>query len=533
MDGRAQTTSYEQTGFFSTIVIDYLNGNPLLAPFYTHSPSVEGLKNALSQKVFSAEARQLLVSVLKEQYSGVSASDAVEKNLGLLLQPNTFSICTAHQPNLFTGPLYFIYKILHAIKLAEFCKVQFPQNNFVPVYFMGSEDADLEELNHFSVEGKKYEWKTDQKGAVGRMLVDKGILELINELEGQLSVQPFGDTFIDLLKECFTLQKPVQTATFEVVHQLFEKFGLLILIPDHPQFKKAAQAIFEQELLQQSSSKIVGDTMTRINQHYKVQAHPREINLFYLKGDSRERIITNKEGFAVNNTSQTFLKEEMLEELRLYPERFSPNVILRGLFQETILPNIAFIGGGGELAYWLQLKDLFSHYKTPFPVLILRNSFLVIETKWQEKISALPLHILDLFQPQDKLFNELVKKFSDNNLSLEENITSILKVYSQVQEKAAAVDATLLKHIGALETNAKKGLEGLAQKMMRAEKKKFAAQQSKVEAIKKALFPGESLQERVENIAGFYSKYGPSFIDLMYKHLLTTEQEFTILLLDQ
>ncbi|MBD0352490.1 MAG: bacillithiol biosynthesis BshC, partial [Flavisolibacter sp.] len=168
---------------FSKIVVDYLEGNEQLQPFYLHPPTLEGINQAIHQKQQQKIDRTLLVQVLQDQYKGKEQGEAVKQNIEALLSPDTFIVCTAHQPNLCTGPLYFIYKILHAIKLAAYLHRQLPHYKFVPVYYMGSEDADLAELNHFTIEGKRYEWQTDQKGAVGRMKVDKKLITLLDELE--------------------------------------------------------------------------------------------------------------------------------------------------------------------------------------------------------------------------------------------------------------------------------------------------------------------------------------------------------------
>src|SRR4029077_7024880 len=138
--------------------------------------------------------------------------------------------------------------------------------------------------------------------------------------------------------------------------------------------------------------------------------NPREINLFYLKDDMRERLEQKNGGYAVNNTDIFFSGDALEKELTDFPERFSPNVILRGLFQETILPNIAFVGGGGELAYWLELKPLFEHYSVPFPVSILRNSFLVLNAEQDKLAHKLGFDFSELFKTEVILQGELVKK---------------------------------------------------------------------------------------------------------------------------
>lgn len=528
----AQRIPYQHTGAFSKIVLDYLEGVPSLDTFYENRPTSEGIQKAIEQKQQQNIDRGSLVAVLKEQYASSYAEKAMDNvlaNIELLSKRTTFTICTAHQPNLFTGPLYFIYKILHAIKLSEELKAQHPHFDFVPVYYMGSEDADLAELNHFHVEGKKYEWATKQTGAVGRMRVDKALLLLIDELEGQLSIHPHGSEWTNLLKQYFTIGTTIQLATFGLVHHLFAAYGLVVLIADHTLLKKSMRDVFEEDLFKHTSSSIVTATSTRLNEVYPTQAHSRDINLFYLHDGIRERIEKKSEDFVVCNTSITFSAAAIKDELQNHPERFSPNVILRGLYQETILPNIVFIGGGGEVAYWLQLKDLFQYYNVPYPALVLRNSFVVVEQKWQERIVKLNSDILSFFQASETILNTIVQRNTTRQLTLNGKLEKADALYDTILDQAQTIDPTLAQHVAAIKKQALHKLKEVEKKMLRAEKRRFKDQQQQIEAIRKSLFPRDGLQERVDNICFYYAKWGSGFIDILLKQSLGLEQQFTVL----
>ena len=520
---------YNQTASFSKIVTDYLSSEKTLQQFYSQPPSLEGIKAKLEERKKFTTNRQILVEVLQEQYKGLQVSPIVQQNIESLLSPNTFTVCTAHQHNLFTGPLYFIYKILHAIKLAEHLKQMIPGYDFVPVYYMGSEDADFAELNHTYVDGKKLEWKKEQKGAVGRMIVDKTLIQLIDELKGQLTVEEKGAEVIGLLRNAYINGKTIQSATLELLNELYGRYGLIVLIPDHPLLKKQATKIFEDDLFNNKPAQIVQQTSERLSEYYNAQAYPREINLFYLKDGIRERIEKREHRFFVLNTDISFNEYELKKELEYNPERFSPNVILRGIYQETILPNLAFIGGGGELAYWLQLKDLFSQYHVPYPVLALRNSFLVIEEKWKKKIQHLGLSINDLFIDPSELLNRIVKEKAEHPVSLNGNFEKASELFEHIKVQAQHVDSTLAKHVAAIEARSLKALKELEKKMLRAEKRKHTDLQAQIHKLRIGLFPNNGLQERVENFSRFYAKWGSTFVDELYKHSVTLEQEFTVL----
>ena len=206
-------------------------------------------------------------------------------------------------------------------------------------------------------------------------------------------------------------------------------------------------------------------TTVKLDELYKVQAHPRDINLFYLKDDIRERIEVREGKYEVLNSKIVFTKEELLTELRNHPERFSPNVILRGLYQETILPNIVFIGGGGELAYWFELKALFERYNIPYPVHVLRNSFLIVEKKIQEKINKLRFTDEDIFLPEQDLVNKLVVRESDKKLQLNGTLSATEQLYENIKQQAVSIDATLEMHVNALKTTTLHRLRELEKKL--------------------------------------------------------------------
>ncbi len=516
MHPTANYLPYESTGYFSRIVSDYLSQSLQLQPFYRHAPTIKGIKDSIAARQLFDTPRELLTEVLKEQYANITTTEKVKQNIELLSDKNTFTVTTAHQPNIFTGPLYFIYKILHAVKLADELNTQLPQYKFVPVCYMGSEDADLDELGFVNVGGQKLVWETKQTGAVGRMKVDKALLKLIHAIHGQAGVLPFGNELTDLLKQCYTEGKLIQQATLELINALFGEYGLVVLIPDNAKLKMAFHSVVEKELTEGFSHQIVAGTIEKLGQHYKVQAGGREINLFYLIDDKRERIEVRGTKYEVRTLGLSFTKEEILLELKNYPERFSANVILRGAFQETVLPNIAFIGGGGELAYWLELKNVFEAVQIPYPVLLLRNSFLLMSKEQSGKLKQLGFTDADLFKDELSLLNTLVKGESEHQLSLSKELQQAKEYYAQVRIVTDAVDKTLSGHLGALEKQALKKLTELEKKLLRAERFKYDTQQKQIAKLKRSLFPSNSLQERTDNFSLYYATYGKAWLQTVY-----------------
>lgn len=528
MNCHSTRLQYSETGYFSKIVTAYLQSKKEIVPFYRHATDINGIKDSIEERKKFPHHRAALVSGLQKQYEAINTSDAVKQQIALLLQEDTFTITTAHQPVIFTGTLYFIYKILHVIKLAASLKVQLPQCNFVPVFYMGSEDADLDELGTIWLNNEKIVWDTPQTGAVGRMKTT-GLDKIIARIDGELSVQPHGKELVQLLKDCYLNSPDIQTATFKLIDALFAHYGLVVLIPDNAAFKKLMLPVFEDDLFHQTASGIATKTIEALSAHYKVQANPRAINLFYLKDDIRERIEQDGAEWKVVGRDIRFTKESLQQELQQHPERFSPNVILRGIFQETILPNILFVGGGGELAYWLELKNIFEHYQVPYPVLVLRNSFLLIEKRWKEKIKRLGFCHFDFFKPEQELLTRLVMHNKSGALKLEAELEAVKQFYGALKTKAGEIDTTLEQHIEALRAKATRPLYELEKKMLRAEKRKYKDQLHQIHAVKAALFPMNSLQERIENFMPYYARWGSSFIEMIYNNSLTLEQEFFML----
>lgn len=532
MDCKSTRITYKQTGSFSKLMVDYLDQVPALRPFFEYKNNWEGFEAALKDRQRFSTDRAALVEHLHQQYSGIELNDRVKKNIESLLQPGTYTVVTAHQPNLLTGPLYFFYKIFHAIRIAEEAGKKYPVHHFVPVYYMGNEDADLDELGHFVLNGEKFNWDTQQTGAVGRMKVDDKLISLITRAEGQVRVLPNGGWLMDQIRSIFQKGKTIQQATMELVNLLFADYGLVVMIADSRIMKQQAIPVFEKELFGDGASSYVLETTDNLhNNGYKVQAHPRAINLFYLSDGIRNRIEKVGDYFEVVNTDIRFTETELREELHNNPHHFSPNVILRGIYQETLLPNVAFVGGGGETAYWLQLKSLFKAYNVFYPVLVARNSFMLLNEKQDKLLNNMKIESSQLFMGEEKLMEWWVQRETGNAASLANELREAEGLYQKIRSRASEIDPTLAAHVEALEINSLTRLQQLEKKMLRAEKRKYSDQKRQLESLFSSLFPNGGLQERVENFMPFYGRWGKEWMQEIYKASGTFEQEFGILVM--
>ena len=400
----SQQIPLNSVGAFPKLFLDYISKNENLEKFYNQYPDIQGFSKVIEERVFTETKRKILVSVLKKQYHSLEN----KPNIDILLEPNTFTITTGHQLNIFTGPLYVIYKIVTIINLAKKLKAEFPAYNFVPVYWMASEDHDFAEIASFNLFGKNYKWETEQKGAVGRMNPAE-----LQSIFDELPEKPA------LFEEAYLKNRTLANAARQYMHHLFGNEGLVCIDADDAALKSIFSEIIKDDLLNNSANEIVSKTSGELNgMGYHTQITPREINFFYLQNGLRERIIKEENSYKILNADLSFSREEMLKTLDDQPENFSPNVVLRPLYQETILPNLAYIGGPSEVPYWLQLKEIFDHYGEQFPLLIPRNFALVVNQASQKRIDKLGVTAEELFADEVILRRNFVERNSENSLSL-------------------------------------------------------------------------------------------------------------------
>ncbi|WP_306352934.1 bacillithiol biosynthesis cysteine-adding enzyme BshC [Flavobacterium sp. '19STA2R22 D10 B1'] len=522
--------SYQESGYFTPLMNDYLDQKPNIQSLYNRFPSLENFKEQIIEKQqnYPVSFRGVLVSALQKQYKSIETSASTQQNIDALLKNNTFTITTGHQLNLFTGPLYFLYKIISTINLTEQLKVQYPESNFVPIYWMATEDHDFEEINYFTFKGKKIRWNKNSTGPVGR-LSTKGLEDVFEVFTQELGVGKNADDIKRMFEEAYLAHDSLADATRHLANALFGQYGLVILDADSSDLKREFIPYIKEELLHQSASPLVLATTEKL-QNYNIQVNPREINLFYIEDTLRERIILEGDHYLVNNTELRFSREEILELVEQHPEKFSPNVIMRPLYQEIILPNLCYIGGGGELAYWLELKSYFNHSDIPFPILLLRNSVLIATAKQALKADKLDLSWSDLFSKQQILLNRKTKELSEFPIDFSAQKEFLKKQFEALHEIAKKTDASFLGAVNAQEVKQIKGLEHLEKRLLRAQKRKLSDELNRITELQNELFPGQSLQERKDNFSEYYLETGPLLIENLMKELKPLENNFSIVI---
>ncbi len=504
-----QKISLAETNSFTPLFLDYIRQNQKLKKFYNRFPEIKNFKDQIKEKStsFPKQNREVLVQALQKQYEKYTVTKAVKSNIELLGDKKTFTVTTGHQLNIFTGPLYFIYKIVTVINTCKKLKEAYPEYNFVPVYWMASEDNDFEEIKYFRLQRKKYVWETRQKGAVGRFN-PKELEILLKEIPGDLSV----------FREAYLKHTTLSDAVRYYVNKLFGSEGLVVVNSDSRTLKTLFKNVIQDDLENNSSKKLVDNTNHELEKlDYKPQVFCRDINFFYLDNGLRERIEKTGDRYTVVDSDLSFSPSGIKSLVENSPEKFSPNVILRPLYQEIILPNLAYVGGPAEVVYWLQLKDVFKHYNTPFPALMPRNFAMVIDAPTQRKFEKTGLVLSDLFQEKNSLLNHYTLKFTQHKLKLNGEKEAIENYFKIIREQAETLDKTLGPLVGAETQRAIKSLEKIEHKLLKAEKRFQSDKLKQIEAVKELLFPNGGLQERTDNFLNFFLQ-DPQFIQKLIEN---------------
>ncbi|GAB1856346.1 bacillithiol biosynthesis cysteine-adding enzyme BshC [Flavobacteriaceae bacterium MHTCC 0001] len=531
---------FKNTGYFSSLICDYLDERSDLKPFYNRFPNIKNVKAQIDEKRSAFEQsgggisktnRKVLTEVLQCQYTNVEVSELTSQNIEHLNSENTFTITTGHQLNLFTGPLYFLYKIVSAINLSNQLKEAYPEYNFVPVYWMATEDHDFDEINYFNFKGKKFQWNRSSSGAVGELSTEglDAVLELFSQ---DLGASNNAQGLKKLFENAYLTHTNLTDATRFLANELFKDYGLVIIDASATNLKRLFLPYVEKELINQVSYKsvsVTNKTLAEVDEAYKIQVNPREINLFYLKDNIRERIVFEDGNYKVLNTKIIWSEGAILKHLREAPERFSPNVIMRPLYQEVILPNLCYIGGGGELAYWLQLKSYFDAVNIQFPILLLRNSVLVKSEKQSKKLDNLNISNEDIFLKRDTFINKKVRQISNIDIDFSPKKELLTQQFRALYKLAEQTDKSFYGAVKAQEQKQLKGLKKLEQRLLQAQKRKLSDEVSRMVEIQNQLFPNGSLQERNANFSEFYLEYGERLIPLLVSALDPLHQQFSIL----
>jgi bacillithiol biosynthesis cysteine-adding enzyme BshC len=514
------------------MMCDFLDRRAGVKEFYHNFPDIEGFGKQIEEKRnnYPDAFRNTLVTSLNNQYQGIEVSENTSENIGFLEKNNSFTVTTGHQLNLFTGPLYFLYKIASVINLSKQLKTEFPDFEFIPVYWMASEDHDFDEICYFNFKGKKLIWKRDAEGPVGRMTT-QGLDAVFEEFQRLLGPGKQAGRLMDLFRSSYLTHDNLSLATRHLANELFGSEGLVIIDGDDKDLKRLFAPKFKEELIDQRCFAKVTETSARLEKEYHIQVNPREINLFYITDQLRERIVFEGGHYRVNQTELEFTEEDILKELSEHPERFSPNVLMRPLYQEVILPNLSYTGGGGELAYWMQLKDYFKTAEVTFPILHLRNSALLVSEKQYGKMQRLDMDPREMFLDQNELISRKVKEISELKIDFTSERKALHDMFGSMKKIAEETDKSFIGAVLAQEKKQLNGLDRLEKRLLKAQKRNYKDRVDRIKVLQDQLFPGHSLQERQANFSEFYETLGEELVPVILDRLDPLKLEFDLILL--
>jgi bacillithiol biosynthesis cysteine-adding enzyme BshC len=543
-----QTADYSKLPNFSKLFLEYVSGDEesfkKLKPFFNeHFRNNEEFFKVIDAKIHNYNTnryfdKDLLIEILKRQNMGFGGNDKTATNIELLKREDTFAVVTGQQVGLYSGNMYTIYKTITTIKLAENLSARFPQFKFVPVFWLESDDHDLEESNHIHVINKQNELvrvgfenptaegeeETPKRSAapVGSIKFDESIESINNRLLESLMETDYKSEIAEKINKFYSKGNDFKTAFAEFMNWIFSDHGLVFVDPNDKEIKKLLTPVFEKEL--NTSPRLceaVIDSSAELEKNYDLQVKPKVINLFFLHNNNRLLIEPREnDRFALKNSKRRFEHDELLNILFESPELFSPNVVLRPICQDYLLPTVAYVGGPSEISYFAQLKPAYNHYDLTMPVIFPRASLTILENKITKFIKNYNINFEEIFDHK-ALVTKVVNKLSE--VKVDDEISKVQdelnKAFYELKNMTARVDQTLLNGVDTMKERVNQNLEQFKGKLINAQAKKSDVATTQIDKVVNNIYPQHNLQERVINILYFLNKYGDQFIKRLFNDI--------------
>ena len=401
--------------------------------------------------------RTKLVYLINEQYAGYSPSNKTALNIKLLEDSKTMAVVTGQQLGMLGGPMYTFYKIITAIKLAKHLSERYDDYHFVPVFWLEGDDHDFEEVSFIKmindqnditqlVYGDKKEEEEGNTGSVGYIKFNESINKFFDDLGAILRGTEFKDEILTKLKSFYKDGASFKDAFKKLLFWLFDRYGLIIFDPQDAAVKSLLKPVFKKEItdFRTHTAKLV-NVSAKLEELYHAQVKIRPINLFYSIDGGRHLIEPGDNDFKLKRKRKRFSYEELIQLIEDEPEKFSPNVILRPICQDYLLPTAFYIGGPSEIAYFAQVMPLYDIYKIPAPVIYPRSSLTIVEKGAHSLLEKYNLTIHDIFINTDKLKDRVLSEISEDSLDeiFEKTKTELELTMDSLKEKLFGFDKTL------------------------------------------------------------------------------------------
>jgi bacillithiol synthase len=486
--------------------------------------------------------REPLYSALVAQNKGYVAGDATFANLERLKSPTTFAVVTGQQVGIFGGPLYTLYKALTAVQLARWLAGQFPSYDFVPVFWLESEDHDFAEINNAGAISADNDFfrvryaEPDEDAPrdlrpVSQRPIDARMKDTIDALRSRLPETDFSDAVFKTLHTCYAEGEHLQRAFARYINSLYPDTGLIFIDPGDPTIKELVTPVLLQELETfPTTGEEVIKRSAELEERYHAQIKPRAVNLFLLHKDNRYPIEPSDYGFFLKGTRRRFTREEMLELAAAEPARFSPNVLLRPVMQDFLLPTAAYVAGPAEISYFAQLQPAYDHFQVPMPVIVPRSGITIIEQKVEKVFRKFELPYAAMFLDSEAAWR-LARRSDESAAHFDVTAFNrrILDVLDELPQLAAEEHANLAGPADTTIQNIRRSLSTFEEKVLRHRQRNDAVLTRQIEKMLVYLSPEGSPQERQLNILTLLNRYGDDLLPRIEQACLPFPAEHRLL----
>lgn len=477
-------------------------------------------------------ARDAVADVLVDQNRKAGASEIAIGNIERLRQKDSVVVITGQQAGFFTGPLYTVYKALTAIKLTAELRVR--GVNAVPMFWVASEDHDFEEVNHTRVVNREGQLTTITYTAcspkegkpVGQVTLCDEVDGNIEELIAALPASEFMPRLTDDLRASYHAGAGYADAFGKLMLKMMGHFGIVLINPLDDRLKQVAGEIYTRAIsrVPEFATQLVKESaeLEAAGYHAQVYTAPEAVPLFMLDDGRRKAIVRRDDGrFYLKGSEKSFNADELRDTVQRCPSCFSPNVTLRPIVQDFLLPTIAYIGGPAEIAYFAQLRPNYRLLERVEPVVLPRASFTLIEKRHAKTMSKYSIELADLFSGQEDVMKKVVEGSMDQNTAMvfDESEKIFNEQLEKLRESLMAVDPTLADALKGGREKIVYQLHNLRTRFIHNRSKRDETMQQQIERLFAVLYPNKNLQEREINVSYFLARYGYELIDRLYQEV--------------
>ncbi len=524
---KSQCLPFTQIPHSNQLFTDFLSYRPSVHPFYPRSPRFsDWFEEAADGLKYDPARRQRVCSVLERQNTSWNASPKTFENIARM-KSGAAAVVTGQQVGLFGGPLFSLFKALTAVKLAE--EASSRGVNCVPVFWLATEDHDLDEVNHISLPNTDHALQSVIAPSAGLLHSPVGAIKFGNEIEAvvkQVEILLGESEITANLREAYRPGETFGTAFARLFSNLFSPWGVILLDASDPELHQIAEPIYSQAAEQADQINGLlqarGKALQLAGYEPQVKVTSSSTLLFTLVGGARVPVHQHSsatDGISFVIGEEKLSKTELHDRIRAKPEDFSPNVLLRPVVQDYLLPTLVYAGGAAEIAYFAQVAEVYDallHKVTP---IVPRFSATIIDVKHQALLDRYKLRFTDIFQAPEQLRQFLAAETLPQGLnkSFEDAEASVKRSISAIRDGLESLDKTLLESAATAESKILYQLTGLRSKAARAELRHSEILGRHAEILSNGLYPNKTLQER--EIAGihFLARHGTQLLQDLYE----------------